>query len=809
MNDLLYWIMEYIKVFLGYGFIMFIWPAIVFRKHLKGKGMVYRFGFSATVQIVIINTVVLMLGLFKVLNTVTMWIFFYGILIWSLRDKWIPTEENRKKFKYLVTGTFGWKHLLLQCRNKLVRTAKSCMRTVFKVIKPHWLEYIILGIVIIYGMIYFSYGVFQDYSYGFGDMYVHHSWIYGLTEGQIFSAGVYPEGMHCVIYALHVLFGIDIYSGMLFLAGIHIAVILIAAYLMMRETFHWKYSGIFALVLFLTLDAVCVNQVFSMSRLQWTLPQEYGFHTMYICALFLIRYLKSEKRAVFKGKETKGYWDENLFVFMMALAASIVIHFYSTIMAFLICVGYVLFSLKRIFNKKRFVPLVAAVLCGLLIAVIPMGGALLSGIPFQGSIGWAVNIMNGIDPEAGYTPIAGSDTSDREEVEEQPQAGNEIQGELPGTGVQVESGEQVVMQEEAQPGFFERLLNKLVSIVTGLADTLKEKWDIILKKGFVTLYKKERATWVVGFCCFAFALGVVYRLLLVPLKRLITKEKKEAGFCAGYLSLATMPFIFMIIYTAANLGLPGLVAGARLCSTIQLIVTAVVVIPLDLICTALKKLFPNGLVQFLSLGISVGLVAFVWMTGNYHGYMYFELTRYNAAVTVTNEIMDALPQYSYTIVSPTDELYQVIQDGRHEEITDFLAPDAGKKYTLPTEYVFLFVEKKPIKYAHNHFFSGPDWLALERYQDMYSAYQPSVCPEITCGEISKEAASQPMMYFSKPSQSYSNIDSRIILESKLNEWCEQFAKLYPNELKTYYEDEYFVCYYFQQNPQFLYDLVIE
>ena len=30
MEDLLYWIIEYVKVLLGYGFIMYIWPSAVF-----------------------------------------------------------------------------------------------------------------------------------------------------------------------------------------------------------------------------------------------------------------------------------------------------------------------------------------------------------------------------------------------------------------------------------------------------------------------------------------------------------------------------------------------------------------------------------------------------------------------------------------------------------------------------------------------------------------------------------------------------------------------------------------------------------
>ena len=45
-------------------------------------------------------------------------------------------------------------------------------------------------------------------------------------------------------------------------------------------------------------------------------------------------------------------------------------------------------------------------------------------------------------------------------------------------------------------------------------------------------------------------------------------------------------------------------------------------------------------------------------------------------------------------------------------------------------------------------------------------------------------------------------------ESKVYYWCQHFAKLYPNEMTVYYEDEEFVCYYFRQEPHAPYDLAI-
>lgn len=79
--DTVYWIIEYGKVFCGYLFLMYIWPSVVFGGHLKDKTRTYRFSFCVTVQVVIVNTVVLMLGLFHVLNRWTVVLLFYGIFM--------------------------------------------------------------------------------------------------------------------------------------------------------------------------------------------------------------------------------------------------------------------------------------------------------------------------------------------------------------------------------------------------------------------------------------------------------------------------------------------------------------------------------------------------------------------------------------------------------------------------------------------------------------------------------------------------------------------------------------------------------
>lgn len=72
-------ILEYAKVFGSYIFLMFIWPTVVFWKHLRTKTKRYHFSFCVTVQVVIVNTVVLGLGLLKILSSQLIICLFYGL----------------------------------------------------------------------------------------------------------------------------------------------------------------------------------------------------------------------------------------------------------------------------------------------------------------------------------------------------------------------------------------------------------------------------------------------------------------------------------------------------------------------------------------------------------------------------------------------------------------------------------------------------------------------------------------------------------------------------------------------------------
>ena len=96
-----------------------------------------------------------------------------------------------------------------------------------------------------------------------------------------------------------------------------------------------------------------------------------------------------------------------------------------------------------------------------------------------------------------------------------------------------------------------------------------------------------------------------------------------------YAGITFASVLFMILYAAPFLGLPEIIAGARLCLPEQILLLAMMALLVDEPFFLLKKqrsdaLCPDQLLAGV-LAIYVGTNYF----GVFHGYLYYELTRCN------------------------------------------------------------------------------------------------------------------------------------------------------------------------------------
>lgn len=790
--DMWYWAAEYGKVVAGYLFLMFFWPSVVFHGHLRRKSGTYRFSFCTTVMIVLVNTVVLVLGLLHMLDHGLIRIIFYSVfllgvlknLMFLINRKYRQNQKIQKpsiygKYRllvvicsYIIVRFTGLRKAVKQLGSEYLSKIKLCNWFIvrIKIKKYIWTSgrrftrffwrYGFLAAIVAFGVVYFSYGAFQIHSYGAGDLYTHHEWIYELTNGTIFSDGIYPEAMHCFIYTMHTLLGIHVHSILLFLQGIHAAVLLVSAYFLLRKIFYWRYTPIFVLSAFLILDLTNADLIRSMYRMQMTLPQEFGLHTVFLCALYLINYLREGHCIVRKGKISRFFWDENLFLFLMALTAAITIHFHVVIMAFIVCVAFAFFALRKLCSRKYFFPMAAAVCCACLIAGVPMVGAYAQGIPFNGSINWAVSAMSG---------------EESRELREQ-------EG--------IRDGEEV--EEERLPA----IIRQEVDLVEPASHLLSDLYT----EGYVKMYGRER--------------GPVYLLLTVIAALFCIGASWQKRYqvmrelSVGYAPVILASVFYVIVYAAPMLGLPDLIPEGRFFVPGHMLLLAVTAIPVDLIFFGLLHVCSQFVMKTLSLLVVVGIYAGSLLLGGLRGYLFYEVTRYNSTAMVTERIVNTFPEYSYTVVAPSDEIYLVSEYGWHEELLRFAENCRNEEYTIPSEYVFLYVEKKPLLYAQSHFFRGPAWLGEEKYLEPYwETYhwkypdrQTSQSPDLLALEVSKEEADKEIPNYYVSWTMYLQPENRLILESIVYEWCQRFSEEHPSVLNVFYEDDDFVCYYFWQDP---------
>ena len=795
--ELFYWFLEYFKVGIVYFILMFLWPSILFRRFLKGKDISYRFMFCPVISIVILNTVVLLLGQFGILKPWLFRVLFFGSILVSLYIRIPDKKERLDEAGRILAGSYGVKQMFLNLFRNSIDAWNSNKKAFREKVKGHKIEYILLSVVILFGMIYFSYGSFLNRSYGTGDMYTHSSMLYGLINGQIFSLGIYPEGMHCFLYAMHILFGVRLFSCMLFAQCVNIPVILLCAYLFFRELFRSGYTPIFALAIFLTIDALSVDEIYSMARMQWTIPQEFCLFSAFICAIGFIRYLRSgseksrirnliDKRGGNTEKLKKLLYNDELILFAGALAVSVCTHFYVSGFAFFLCLCIVPFYFLRVFKPARFIPIIASVMVGLVLSGAPMLIAYVTGTGIQGSLGWGIEVIRGEDGTYQGDPNV-----------------NAEQGITDGK-LDLKDNRLPVVRAAGQGNEPGKAENN-ASVISGIRKTVVG----VYRHGYISIYGHERARMICIITLVVLALYVVLKAANIIYVHKYNFDNIGMDLFDGYAILALSSIVFMILYSSSYIGLHNLFAPSRLCLIAQILICAVMVVPFDILFFAMDKKLPVLVNEICAGIVTLAIYIVVIATGSLHGYLYTEFTRYNQAVSVSESIISDMEKGNFTIVSPVEEIYHVIEYGYHEELVYFINECVEKDYTLPTEYVFLFFEKHPLKYAQFNFFSGPGWLAKEKYSEYYDNSIRSVYPYHIASTASPEIATGVFYKFPIVSDAYAEWITRTVLESRLLKWVNDFQNLYPTELHVYYEDEDFVCYYFRQNPSCLYQLGFE
>ena len=738
--------------------LILLFPMFMWRQYLRNKSLTERFFFCIITQTFFYVNVVLLLGFFNICNRWTMLgavLVEYLLVRWSFSERTIfkNLRENTLLLKLAFQRQITWHYLWRVHKEKWRMNIRSIAKwPIWGKLRKHWFEMLLLTGFLVYNALFLTHNVRLYHSYQFSDLPVHLSWVYFLEHGTLFHDGIYPFAMHAMIYTIRALFNLDLREIVLYFGSFQAVLMIACLFLLCRNIFfRWRWTAYMVLV--------AISLMLNQGRYAASLPQECGVFAMMTMAYYLIKYLNSpRKKHVVKGdSKIRGFFRVNQYLsrkyldrdfFLLALSVSLVIafHFYTAIAAIVLAVMLVLMYFWRFFKKQYFVPIVAAALLGAFLAVLPFGACLAKGIPFQLSMNWAMSVINGEEwtggTGAGYLEI------------------------LEGQGAEQATqaiAQQAVRAEEETPLFQREDLSS--------EEKIKEFLQTIYDFASAYLFGSKVAAAAVFIAVLAVGMGVLMLLF-----------RKSRSYGAHYLALTLYVFIIFVFGGAQRLGIMVIFDSPRASVFSEPFYCMLLALPLDILFFAIAKVRSKP-VQCIAATLSLGICAAAGYTivdnGLMHKYFDVNLAYYNEPDFLISRIQKEYPKYDYTIVSPTDEYYAVVEHGYHTELSELVAMVEGKypAFKIPTQYIFFFIEK----YTLQDYFEGRQF-------------------------VNRESAKKDFIYQASTQDYYYQ---RNVIESKAYYWAKEYQRMYPNQMHVYFENDIYICYVLEQNKNSPLDMRID
>ena len=756
--DRLSYTLSMLQVYGGCIVLVLLLPMLMWRHYLRGKSLTERFFFCVITQTFFYVNTVLLLGFLNICNRWTMLGTIaaeYALVRWSFSERTLFKRigEDLKLAGYAFRRQITWHYVFRQLKDAVRAQLRAVTAwPIWQKLRRHWFEMLLVAACLVYNALFLTHNVRLYHSYQFSDLPVHLSWVYYLEHGTLFHAGIYPFAMHAMIYTCRAVFNLNLREIILYFGSFQTLLMITAMFLLCRKAFfRWRWTAHLVLVIF----SLLLNQ----GRYAASLPQECGVFAMMAMAYYLIQYLNTprKKRRVKGDSRIRGwfrinqylsrrYLDYKFFMLMLSVSLVIAFHFYTAIASVVLAVMIVLAYFWRFFRKQYLVPIVAAALLGAFLAVLPFGACLAKGISFQESMEWAMSVINGEEwtgTGAGYL-----DTLDAMGSQE---------------------ASQLLEAQAAQTGGEETPLFQREDLSP--REMVKQFFTVLYEYSASTLFGPKVA--VLVFALVAGAIGIGAFLLLF---------RRCRAYGANYIALALYVFVILVFAGAQRLGLLVLFDAARASVFSEPFQCILLALPLEILFFAVAGVRSKPvqcIAATLSLGVCAATGYAIVDNGLMHKYFDVNLAYYNEPDFLISRIQKEYPQYDYTIVSPTDEYYSVVEHGYHTEISEFVAMVDGKypAFKIPTQYIFFFIEK----YTMQDYFEGRKF-------------------------VDEESAKKDFIYQASTQDYYYQ---RNVIESKAYYWAQAFQHLYPNQMHVYFENEIYVCYVLEQNKNSPLDMRID
>ncbi len=841
-------IIQFFQVLSAYLCMTFLLPALLLRPRVKKYRFSVRFMIYQLVGNFFMMCLVYLLQLLRISYRVTLILFTIALICIGLyilyKERLLQTAKTVfSTVERLAGGQLGVRLFLRQLRVAVWKGIKKFFAWFSRRLHANFLD-ILLLIGLTTALVY-SYGVnlVENYGYCASDINVHNYWINAMGDNDIFVAGVYPFGFHCVIYYLHTVFHIPTYVLLrvfCFVQTLMIHYTLLAFLKCCTKSRYIAYIGVFGYVL---ADVFWPN---TYTRYFSSLPQEFGMIFILPAIYFLFVFLEKQKQKqkqkqkrdkrerkikekladvidlngeeqpeevidlniaetseeiidvnvkdkqedieelkVDEEKEKKLY----LACFVMSFSMTLSAHFYDTMICGIFCIGVAVGYCFRLFHKETFKKVMLAGILAIVIAVLPMGIAYATGTELQGSLGWGLRVITGSD-DAGSDDEEEDSTSETDaedlssELDDESSSETEISTETGvsnGTeiGDSMASDSSEVQATEESSFSISDIWNRIVqsSIVQRFILIAKNlptaMWRVVCNYLFFGEY--------IILCYIVFA-----SMALAVLLSAVFFILRQADYAARLLSTAVYMLFMTILLASGYAGLPRLMDATRTSIFYAYSLAVLWVLDLDAVLhLILGWKEKKWLLNFVSFAAVCLGVFFLWEEDLIRDRGYFEALQTNEAVTCLTNIINENEDETWTIISANDELRMSEDYGYHYEVDTLLRAMEyfadNVTVTMPTEKIYIFIEKIPIDYNVSYENSGQ-----------------SVSEEGAAEELPDNVGIK--MYQG---------ESRWIEMSKMYYWAMEFQSMYPNEMSVYYETDQFVCYVVDQDSYSPLNLAID
>lgn len=757
-------ILELIQVFILYTLSVYYVPSIVFRKYLRHKTLSSKFIICTLIGNFYIVNVVFLIFLLHIPGRLTLYLFTIIPLVLA----WIKINKPHIRDFFTLLSTSVSRLFLGEAKIRTIlntilaqpkRRLQENLHNIFSHIRHHFIEWLMLLGILGFDIWYYGYQTVTKYVYGTSDLVVHHEWINQMDDGIIFYNGIYPFGFHNIIYFLHNFFGMELTPILRVFGVIAMLFIHIMLYLLLRKVCRSRYVPILGLFLF------SIPYIFNFQgtmRYQWTLPQEFAMVFLYPSAYFLIQFFERKKEELKKEKELKKQnklyaWMEqysirpstrSLIFCGISFALTLAIHFYITIIAIFLLLAIFLGYFPFAFHRRYFLPIAAAAILSVCSAVLPMGIGYLQGTDIEGSLRWALSAMS--PGESGTGTESTSQTAPKKSDSNNTDSSDSQES------------------EEKADKFSDNIVIRVIQKFN------KKAGDVLINV-YVMLE-------IIQPILIALEIMLLLLAILICIKRK-TYYQNLWGVCI-YM------FFMIMLMCASEFSLPSVMDQARarlfLTYATPLFFGCVADIFYTILCRPFRY---HRFAEVLPIGLTIALLYLTISNNLVKPLNIIYALQHPGEMKCNYQVMDNYPDNSWTIVTTTNSYAQTRQHGYHYEVGTFLEKMENyseyKSVTIPSKYVFFYIEKYPINYG---------------------AFNLVTQPVTTTGYISEDAAREEVKF--SGSDIYAS-ENRYKLESRFFYWAKAFEKEYPREFQVYYEDEHFICYRIIQNEYHLYNFAID